>query len=158
MSSQPPNTLARSETEAPPGDSRLIAAVAATWTVSLFGYFAQAQMLSHLMTEYGQGEAAVGWLFSLENAALALTTMAAAGPLARVSRVRAAMAGAAVVLVANVASAFAGSWEMLLVLRWISGMGAGFVGAAGTGRGGLRARSRARIRRSDGRVGPRECR
>jgi hypothetical protein len=75
----------------PVADARLIAAVTATWTVSLFGYYAQAQMLGHIMAEYGQGEAAVGWLFSVENAALALTTLAAAGPLARLSRTRAAL-------------------------------------------------------------------
>jgi predicted MFS family arabinose efflux permease len=116
----------------PAAGARLVTAVAATWTVSLFGYYAQSQMLGHIMTEYGQGEAAVGWLFSVENAALALTTLAVAGPMARFSRVRAALLGAAIVIVANVASAFAGSWEILLVLRWIAGMGAGIAGAAGT--------------------------
>ena len=48
------------ENAAPPGGARLIAAVTAAWAVSLFGYYAQSQLLGHIMTEFGQGEAAVG--------------------------------------------------------------------------------------------------
>jgi predicted MFS family arabinose efflux permease len=132
MSSSPTTRPLRNEKQAPRGDLRLIAAVTAAWMVSLFGYYAQPQLLGHIMTEFGQGEAAVGWLFSLENAALALTTLAAAGPMARFSRTRAALLGAAVVALASVASALATSWELLLVARCISGMGAGLAGAAGT--------------------------
>jgi predicted MFS family arabinose efflux permease len=132
MSSPSTDPLTPLEAKAPPGDARLIVAVSGAWTLSLFGYYAQSQMLGHLMTEWGQGEAAVGWLFSVENAALALTTLAVAGPMARLSRTRAALAGAAVVFLANVASAFVGSWEALMVMRFISGMGAGVAGAAGT--------------------------
>jgi len=63
--------------------ARLILAVTAAWAVSLMGYYAQAQLLGPLMQELGLGEEAVGWMFSVENAALALATLAAAGPLAR---------------------------------------------------------------------------
>jgi predicted MFS family arabinose efflux permease len=132
MSSPSTARSARNGKEAPPNDARLIAAVTAAWTVSLFGFYAQSQLLGHIMTEFGKGEAAVGWLFSVENAALALTTLAAAGPMARFSRARAAIFGAAVVALASAASAFATSWESLLVMRCISGMGAGIAGAAGT--------------------------
>lgn len=118
--------------EKPSGDARLIAAVTATWTVSLFGYYAQSQMLGPIMAEFGVGEAAAGWLFSVENAALAISTLAAAGPLARVSRVRAAVFGAILVALSSVASAYTTSWELLLVLRCLSGVGAGITGAAGT--------------------------
>jgi MFS family permease len=123
---------ARSEKEAPQGDARLVVAVTAAWTVSLFGYYAQSQLLGHLMTEFDKGESAIGWLFSLENAALALTILAAAGPMARFSRARAAVLGATIVVLASVASAFSTSWELLVVMRCISGMGAGLAGAAGT--------------------------
>jgi predicted MFS family arabinose efflux permease len=84
------------------------------------------------MRDYGLGEEAVGWLFSLENAALALTTVAAAGPLARLSRCRVAIAGALLACAANAASPFVGSYEGLLVARWFVGMGGGLIGAAGT--------------------------
>ncbi|MBW2419786.1 MAG: MFS transporter [Deltaproteobacteria bacterium] len=132
MSSSSTTHPVQNEKAAPPGDARLIAAVTAAWMVSLFGYYAQSQLLGHVMSEFGKGEAAVGWLFSVENAALALSILAAAGPLARFSRARAAALGATVVLLASVASAFAPSWEFLLVMRCISGMGAGLAGAAGT--------------------------
>jgi hypothetical protein len=38
-------------------DSRLIAAVTEAWTVSLRGYYAQSQLLDHIMAEFGKGEA-----------------------------------------------------------------------------------------------------
>lgn len=45
------------------------------------GYRAQAQLLGSLMEELGRGEESVGGLFSVENAALAVSTLAAAvGP------------------------------------------------------------------------------
>jgi predicted MFS family arabinose efflux permease len=132
MSSSPTAPSARNPEEAPRSEARLIAAVTAAWTVSLFGYYAQSQLLGHLMDEFGKGEAAVGWLFSVENAALALGTLASAGPLARFSRARAAVFGAAVVVVSSLASAYATHWEFLLVMRCLSGLGAGIAGAAGT--------------------------
>jgi predicted MFS family arabinose efflux permease len=84
------------------------------------------------MRDRGLGEEAVGWLFSLENAALAVTMIAAAGPLARLSRCRVAITGALLACAANAASPFVGSYEGLLVARWLVGMGSGLVGAAGT--------------------------
>jgi predicted MFS family arabinose efflux permease len=78
------------------------------------GYYAQAQLLGSLMQKLGRGDESVGWLFSVENAALALSTLAAAGPLARWSRARTALAGCLLVAAANVASAFARSYEALV--------------------------------------------
>jgi len=132
MSTHSADRSDRSGEEPQANDVRLIAGVTAAWTISLFGYYAQSQMLGHIMTDFGQGEAAVGWLFSIENAALALSTLAAAGPLARFSRARAAIFGAIVVVLSSVASAYATSWEFLLVTRCLSGIGAGIAGAAGT--------------------------
>jgi predicted MFS family arabinose efflux permease len=114
----------------------VIAAVTATWTVSLMSYYAQSQLLGPIMEEFGRGEEAVGWLFSLENAALALSTLAAAGPIARISRVKTALVGGLLVVLANVGSAFVanynGSYEMLIASRCLLGVGAGMAGAAGT--------------------------
>jgi len=132
MSSPSTARSSQNEKKTPPGDPRLIAAVAAAWAISLVGYYAQSQMLGHVMSEFDKGETAVGWLFSIENAALALAILASAGPMARFSRVRAAFLGATVLVLASVASAFSTSWEFLLVMRCIAGMGAGLAGAAGT--------------------------
>jgi MFS family permease len=132
MSAPATARLDPNENKAPPGGARLIAGVTAAWAVSLFGYYAQSQLLGPVMAEFGKGEAAAGWLFAVENAALAISILAAAGPLARFSRVRAAILGAIVVALASVSSAYSSSWESLLVMRCISGMGAGLVGAAGT--------------------------
>ncbi|MHC4066657.1 MAG: MFS transporter [Planctomycetota bacterium] len=89
-------------------------------------------MLGPIMRDYGLGEEAVGWLFSLENLAYALTILIAAGPLARLSRSRVAIGGAVLFCAGNVASAFAGSYEGLTLTRCLVGMGGGFVAAAGT--------------------------
>lgn len=110
----------------------VLVAVTAAWALSLLSYYAQPQLLGPIMRDYGLGEEAVGWLFSLENAALALTTVAAAGPLARLSRMRVAIAGVLLACAANAASPFVGSYEGLLVARWFVGMGGGLIGAAGT--------------------------
>ncbi len=117
--------------EPPRGSPRLLAAVTATWTVSLLSYYAQVQLLGPLMRQFEQGEEAVGWLFSFETTALALTMLAAAGPLARGSRSRAAFLGGSVVVAANLVSAFAGSFEVLAVARVLAGSAAGLIGASG---------------------------
>jgi predicted MFS family arabinose efflux permease len=111
---------------------RLVAAVAAAWAVSLLGYYAQVQLLGPIMREFERGEAAVGWLFSLENTVLAISALAVAGPLARWSRTRVALIGGVIVVLANVVSAFAWSFESLVVMRALAGVGTGLVGAAGT--------------------------
>jgi predicted MFS family arabinose efflux permease len=110
----------------------VIVAATVAWTLGLLSYWVQPQLLGPIMRDYGQGEEAVGWLFSLENLAYALTILIAAGPLARFSRSRVAIGGGVVFCAANVASAFAGSYEGLLLTRWFVGMGGGLAAAAGT--------------------------
>ncbi|HIF92957.1 MAG TPA: MFS transporter [Myxococcales bacterium] len=110
---------------------RQIAAVTASWIISLFGYYAQAQLLGPIMGDFQQGEEAVGWLFSLENTVLAVSALLCAGPLARWSRARTALVAAAVAVAANFASAFVGSFEALAATRVVAGAAAGVAGAAG---------------------------
>jgi len=112
--------------------TRLYFAVTASWTIALLGYYAQAQLLDSIMAEYGQAETAAGALFSAEMASYFITLFCAAWPLARWSRTRTALIGGVVVVVANVASAYAPSFEMLVALRVLAGLGAGLVGASGT--------------------------
>ncbi len=119
----------------PPGFERLppraLAAITAAWTISLFGYYAQAQLFGPIMNDFQLGEEAVGWLFSLENTVLALSGLLFAGPLARWSRARTAFIAGVVAVAANLVSAFAGTFEILLVARFVAGAGAGVAGAAG---------------------------
>jgi predicted MFS family arabinose efflux permease len=110
----------------------VIVAATAAWSLGLLSYWAQPQLLGPIMRDYGLGEEAVGWLFSLENLAYGLTILIAAGPLARFSRGRVAIGGAVLFCAANVASALAGSYEGLLLTRWFVGVGGGLVAAAGT--------------------------
>ena len=111
---------------------KLIAAVTAAWSFGQLSYYAQAQLLGPIMNGLGADEEAIGWLFSFENGALALAILSAAGPLGRLSRSRVALFGGAVLVVANILSAFATGYEMLVMSRVMAGIGAGFVGAAGT--------------------------
>ncbi|MFB3077474.1 MAG: MFS transporter, partial [Lysobacterales bacterium] len=104
----------------------------ASWTIALFGYYAQAQLLDSIMAEYGVAETAAGSLFSAEMLCYFVTIFCAAWPLARWSRIRTALIGCVIVIAANVASAYAPSFEMLIALRMAAGIGAGLVGASGT--------------------------
>ena len=80
-------------------------AVTASWTIALFGYYAQAQLLDSIMQEFGVAETATGFLFSSEMLSYFLTVFCTAWPLARWSRVRTALIGCVIAIAANVASA-----------------------------------------------------
>ena len=111
---------------------RVLLAATSAWMVAYLSYYAQAQLMGELMEKFGHGEAAVGGLSSLENAAFFITMMLAAGPVARLSRARMAILGGIVVVLANIASAYVSSWELMMVLRVVAGTGAGLVSACGT--------------------------
>jgi DHA1 family inner membrane transport protein len=132
MTDSPPAAAESQRLAAPPASTRVIIAATLAWTLGLFSYWAQPQLLGPIMDDYGLGEEAVGWLFSLENLAYGLTILLVAGPLARYSRSGVAIGGAALFCAGNVASTFAGSYESLLLTRWFVGVGGGLIGAAGT--------------------------
>jgi predicted MFS family arabinose efflux permease len=94
--------------------------------------YAQPQLLESIMADHGELESAVGAMFSFENAAFFITLLLISGPIARISRARTAVAGILVLIVGNVASAYAGSFDALLIGRVITGIGAALVAAAGT--------------------------
>jgi len=119
-------------TQTSPSQLPLYLAVTASWTIGLFGYWAQAQLLGSIMAEFDVGETATGFLFSAEMFSYFIALFCAAWPLARWSRVRAALIGGVIVVAANVAAAYAPSFEMLVVLRVLAGIGGGLVSAAGT--------------------------
>jgi hypothetical protein len=54
----------------------LYLAVTASWTIALFGYYAQAQLLDSIMAEFDVAETAAGFLFSAEMFLYFLTVCA----------------------------------------------------------------------------------
>lgn len=115
----------------------LLAAVTATWVVGQLSYYAQPQMLDPIKTHFARGDEAVGLMYGNENLAYAITGLAAAGALARLSRVRVAMLGSLILIAANTASGFIAmgdpeSFSLLQLSRVLAGIGAGLIGAAGT--------------------------
>jgi predicted MFS family arabinose efflux permease len=88
--------------------------------------------LNPIMADLGAAEGAVGGLYSIENTTFFVSILLAAGPLAAISRMRAALFGSALVVAGNLASAHAGSLEILMLTRAVTGVGAGLVSAAGT--------------------------
>ena len=117
---------------AAPSQLALYVAVTASWTIGLFGYWAQAQLLDSIMAEFGVAETAAGFLFSAEMFSYFIALFCAAWPLARWSRVRTALLGGVIVVAANVAAAYAPTFEALVLLRVLAGVGGGLVSAAGT--------------------------
>jgi predicted MFS family arabinose efflux permease len=117
---------------ASPSQLALYVAVTASWTIGLFGYWAQAQLLDSIMAEFAVGETAAGFLFSAEMFSYFIALFCVAWPLARWSRVRTALFGGVIVVAANVAAAYAPTFEALVLLRVLAGVGGGLVSAAGT--------------------------
>ncbi len=102
------------------------------WALAMMGVYAQPQLLESIMADRGVLEGAVGQMFSFENGTFFITLLLASGPIARMSRARTALAGILVLVVGNIASAYAGSFDALLMARTITGIGAGLISAAGT--------------------------
>jgi len=102
------------------------------WALAMLGLYAQPQLLEPIMADHGAHEGAVGQVFSFENGSFFITLLLASGPIARISRARTALCGILVLVVGNITSAYAGSFNELLMARVITGIGAGLVSAAGT--------------------------
>jgi predicted MFS family arabinose efflux permease len=111
---------------------KLSLAAGMCWALAMLGLYSQPQLLESIMADHGALESAVGQLFSFENGAFFITLLLASGPIARISRARTALAGILVLIVGNIASAYADSLTALLVARSITGIGAGLISAAGT--------------------------
>jgi predicted MFS family arabinose efflux permease len=129
-------------TTEPPGDPgagasrgetiKLSLAAGMCWALAMLGLYSQPQLLESIMADHGALEGAVGQMFSFENGSFFITLLLASGPIASMSRARTALAGILVLVVGNIASAYAGSFDALLIARAITGIGAGLVSAAGT--------------------------
>jgi predicted MFS family arabinose efflux permease len=133
MTEATPQTPGNPGAGAPRGETlKLSLAAGMCWALAMLGLYAQPQLLESIMANHGALEGAVGKMFSFENGALFITLLLASGPIARMSRARTALCGILVLVVGNIASAYAGSFDALLMARTITGIGAGLISAAGT--------------------------
>jgi predicted MFS family arabinose efflux permease len=111
---------------------RSLVSCTACWFLAQMSYYGQAQMFGPLMTRYQRGEIDVGVVFTQELVVYAITAVIVAGPLSRVSRVKAAAVGALLLMTFNVISAYTDSFEVLRATRLLAGFAGGLIGAAGT--------------------------
>ena len=111
---------------------RTLISCTACWFLAQMSYYAQTQMLGPLMKRFDLGEIDVGVMFTQELTVYALAALFVAGPLSRVSRVKAAALGGLILITANLISATTESFELLRVMRLVAGFAGGLIGAAGT--------------------------
>jgi len=111
---------------------RTLISCTACWFLAQMSYYGQAQMLGPLMSRYERGEIDVGIMFTQELTVFALTALFVAGPLSRISRVKAAALGALLLITVNLISAYTDSFELLRVTRVLAGFAGGLIGASGT--------------------------
>lgn len=109
----------------------VLAAFAAAYGTGLLALIALPFMVAANMRTLQIDEAAAGILSSLEFLGVFITSVVFAPRMARVDRRRLALTGAGIVVLANVASAYWGTYESLSVLRLIAGLGAGLALATG---------------------------
>jgi len=111
---------------------RTLVSCTACWFLAQMSYYGQAQMFGPLMSRYELGEIVVGIMFTQELTVFALTALIVAGPLSRISRVKAAAVGALLLIIVNLISAYTDSFEVVRVTRVLAGFGGGLLSAAGT--------------------------
>lgn len=111
---------------------RTLISCTACWFLAQMSYYAQTQMLGPLMKHYDLGEIDIGVMFTQELTVFALTALIVAGPLSRVSRVKAAAVGALVLISANLVAAYTDNFEVLRVTRLLAGSAGGLIAACGT--------------------------
>jgi len=111
---------------------RTLISCTACWFLAQMSYYGQAQMLGPLMSRYERGEIDVGIVFTQELTVYGLAALFFAGPLSRISRVKAAAIGALLLFTVNLISAHTDSFEVLRMTRMLAGFAGGLIGAAGT--------------------------
>ncbi len=111
---------------------RTLVSCTACWFLAQMSYYGQAQMLGPVMSRYERGEIDVGILFTQELTVFALTALFVAGPLSRISRVKAAVVGTLLLITVNLISASTDSFEVVRVTRVLAGFAGGLIGASGT--------------------------
>jgi len=116
----------------PPLPILLIVSCSAAWVVSQLSYNALPQLLDPIKVAFDRSDEVVTRMYGYELLVFAIVALAAAGPLARFSRVLVALLGGAVAVAAGIISALTDSYSVLIVCRIMLGAGGALIGAAGT--------------------------
>ena len=116
----------------PPLPILLIVSCSAAWAVAGLSYNALPQLLEPIKAAFDRSDEVVTRMYGYELFVFAIVALAAAGPLARFSRVLVALAGGAIAVAAGIVSALTDSYSVLVVCRIMLGAGGALVGVAGT--------------------------
>jgi predicted MFS family arabinose efflux permease len=116
----------------PPLPILLIVSCSAAWVVAQLSYNALPQLLDPIMVAFDRSDEVVTRMYGYELFVFAIVALAAAGPLARFSRVLVALLGGTVAVAAGITSALTDSYSVLVVCRIMLGAGGALAGAAGT--------------------------
>jgi len=111
---------------------RLILSCTAAWVVAQLSYNALPQLLEPIKEGFGRSDEVVTRLYGYELFVFAFVALAAAGPLARLSRVRVALTGCSIAVAAGVVCGLTENYSVLVASRIMLGMGGALVSAAGT--------------------------
>jgi len=111
---------------------RTLVSCTGCWFLAQMSYYGQTQLFGPMMARYERGEIDVGILFTQELTVFALTSLIVAGPLSRVSRVKAAVTGALLLIAVNLISAQTDNFEVVRVTRMLAGFAGGLLSASGT--------------------------
>ena len=107
-------------------------AITATYSVGLFGLYNQPQLLIPLMEKFNATDPDIGLLYTVENVFYFLSILLSTIPVSKYSRTQLALMGSVLLVMGNVASAYAGDLTALMFYRVIVSIGAGLISAAGT--------------------------
>ncbi len=110
----------------------LIVSCSAAWVVAQLSYNALPQLLDPIKVAFDRSDEVVTRMYGYELFFYAIVALAAAGPLARFSRVFVALLGGSVAVAAGIVSALTDSYSVLVVCRIMLGAGGALAGAAGT--------------------------
>ncbi len=110
----------------------LIVSCSAAWVIAQQSYYALPQLLDPIKVAFDRSDEVVTRMYGYELFAFAIVALAAAGPLARFSRVKVALLGGSVAVAAGIVSALTDSYSVLVVCRIMLGAGGALAGAAGT--------------------------
>ena len=109
----------------------LLSSFAAISGIGLLSYAALPILISSTMTNLDINEKSVGILYSLEFITAALSSIFIAPKIGKINRTKIAFAGAFIVIAGNLTSGLWSNYELLLIIRPITGIGAGLALASG---------------------------
>ncbi len=110
----------------------LIVSCSAAWVIAQQSYYALPQLLDPIKVAFDRSDEVVTRMYGYELFVFAIVALAAAGPLARFSRVLVALLGGAIAVAACIMSALTDSYSVLVVCRIMLGAGGALAGVAGT--------------------------